>query len=216
MIKNLWLIIALLFLFEACDKDDAAEPEIIVNASSNKDTTRSIEEKFNLTEPYFYTGLINGERVIYQTNGRRDYPPTVSRSRFSSGGIGSRGVTTGFFDILLLHIYYEYGYFGIPDTSQIFYLNKNYTCSNSSNIANDTLRYNLSFRQNGNYYRSDCCPDLNQDATLKFTQFFPPEDRGFPFFDIAARYRCEIDSLFFRAGGDTLIFTDFIIQTEYK
>lgn len=219
--RNYWLLIIIFSLFlVACDNDEGIVLDNNMNINPSSDTTtidtaKSVEEKFNITEPYFYTGLINGVRYTYQTNGRSGYIPIVSKGRSSSGGIGKRYVTTGF-DNMLLDIYYEYGYFGIPDTSKIFYLNKNYTCSNGSNIANDTLRYNLRYTNNGVYYRSDCCSDLNQDAILKFTQFIPPQDRDFPLLDVEALYRCKIDSLFFRAGSDTLLFTDFIIQTKYK
>ena len=215
--KNKWvLFIILVFFLAACDKSEDAQPEPVVNNVLGKDTVESIESKYGITEPYFYTGLINGVRHTYQTSGSNGYVPFFSEHQLSSGGVGTRGVSTGFFSHLTLDIYHEYGYFGIPDTSQIFYLNKNYTCSNSSNIANDTLRYNLRYSVDGKYFRSDCCPMLNENATLRFTEFLPGKDRSFPLPDIEPRYRCEIDSLIFHGGSDTLIFTDFIIQTKYK
>ena len=212
MMKKKWILIVTFFSFlVACEKSDNSDLETPTYTAPNNDTietVESIEEKFGITRPNFYTGLINGVRHTYQASSGSDYTPFCSISTSSSNG-GTRRITTGFFSHLTLVLQSDYGFYNIPDTSQIFYLNKSYSSSNGSNIPNDTLRYFLTYSNNEISTRSDCCHDLNKNATLKITQLTPAINRS------KGRYRAEIDSLFFRTGGDTIIFTDFIIQSYY-
>ncbi len=197
-------------LFSSCEKEED-EPMDLNLTNSPQDTTRTIEQRFNISKPYFYTGLFNGRRVTYETDGN-SFPEFFSQHWNSSQG-GSRGITTGFFSLLTIDIYHEYGHYGVPDTSSFFYIGKYYTNSNGSNIPNDTLRYTLHYDNQIESYRSDQM--LNLQAKFKVVQFLPHVNRSFIQRDIRKRFRAEIDSLWL-PGLDSILITDFVIQSPIE